>query len=104
MAGSGWRRYFEFSLTEKNRNNGLCKLCNRIYKDKYGTHSDEYARTFNIQHEFSSEGTHVAEDSPISREITNSKDRHNRITCLIGCGYLNEYILVSVVMSTHTQQ
>ena len=90
MTGGGWR-YFEFSLTEKSQNNGLCKLCNRIYKDKCGifsnflkrlkrAHPDEYARTFNIHDEFSSEGKRDTEDSSTSLELTNSKYRHNRIT------------------------
>ena len=32
--------YFEFSLADKNRTNGLCKLCHRNYKDLRGIHSN----------------------------------------------------------------
>lgn len=34
------KKYFEFSLVEKNRMNGLCKLCNRNYKDLHGIYSN----------------------------------------------------------------
>lgn len=90
MVVNGWRRYFEFSSDEKNRNNGLCKLCHRNYKDKHGifsnffkhikrAHPNEYAHTLSVEDERSSEAQHANEDSSRSAELTNLKDRKNRV-------------------------
>lgn len=57
MATEKLKQYFEFSLGDKNRMNGLCKLCNRNYKDLRGINSNflkhikrkhlsEYQKTF----------------------------------------------------------
>ena len=34
------KQYFEFSSIDKNRVNGLCKLCQQNYKDRMGIHSN----------------------------------------------------------------
>ena len=34
------KQYFEFSSVDKNRVNGLCKLCKQNYKDRNGIHSN----------------------------------------------------------------
>ena len=72
MAGGGWRKYFEFSLTEKKIKAMDCTnyaiefikinveslvTFSNIYVKR--AHPDEYARTFNIRAELSSEGKHV---------------------------------------------
>ena len=57
MKNDRWKMYFEFSPCENYRVNGLCKLCDRNYKDKQGVfsnflkhlkriHSREYIQLF----------------------------------------------------------
>lgn len=40
MAAEKLRHFFEFTSGEKNRMNGLCKLCDRTYKDLNGIYSN----------------------------------------------------------------
>ncbi|CAF4069257.1 unnamed protein product [Rotaria sordida] len=90
MITQTWRKYFEFSSIEKNRTNGLCKLCNRNYKDQNGifsnflkhlkrAHSTEYDQIFNPEDSFSSEQKHVNNDNIPSTDSTRSTHRQNRI-------------------------
>ncbi|CAF3484177.1 unnamed protein product [Rotaria socialis] len=38
MASEKWSQFFNFSSIDKNRVNGLCKLCHKNYKDRNGTY------------------------------------------------------------------
>ena len=40
MATERLKQYFDFSILDKNRINGLCKLCNQNYKDRNGISSN----------------------------------------------------------------
>lgn len=40
MAGTQWKEYFDFLSSDSKRNIGLCKLCNRSYKDVHGVYSN----------------------------------------------------------------
>ncbi|CAM4895123.1 unnamed protein product [Rotaria socialis] len=90
MVGESWREYFEFSSAEKNRTNGLCKLCNRNYKDQNGifsnflkhlkrVHPNEYCRIFNLEDEFISGGKHANDDDSTATASTTVKSRRNRV-------------------------
>ncbi|CAF4087181.1 unnamed protein product [Rotaria sp. Silwood1] len=85
-----WRKYFEFTCVEKNRTNGLCKLCKRNYKDQNGVfsnflkqlkrvHPTEYAQIFNPEDNFSLEGKHVNNDNTAATDLTSTTNRQNRI-------------------------
>ncbi|CAF1329477.1 unnamed protein product [Rotaria magnacalcarata] len=95
MVGESWREYFEFSSAEKNRTNGLCKLCNRNYKDQNGifsnflkhlkrVHPNEYCRIFNLEEEFISEGKHANDDdSTATASTTETLNKVNHVTLTI---------------------
>ncbi|CAF3753693.1 unnamed protein product [Rotaria socialis] len=90
MAGKNWKQYFDFCAIEKNRTNGLCKLCRRNYKDKSGVFSNflkhlkrqhplEYNQVFNNEHEYFTEDRNGIEDGHEPIDLTNIKEKENRI-------------------------
>ncbi|CAF3962704.1 unnamed protein product, partial [Rotaria magnacalcarata] len=90
MTGKNWKQYFDFSPIEKNRTNGLCKLCHRNYKDKSGVFSNflkhlkrqhllEYNQVFNNEYEYFTEDRNGIEDAHEPIDLTNIKEKENRI-------------------------
>lgn len=91
MERKNWRRYFDFSSIDKNRTNGLCKLCRRNYKDKSGVFSN-FLKHLKTQHRFefnqlsSSEHDYLADEDNDNEEdeqttdLMNTKNKENRIT------------------------
>lgn len=90
MAGTNWKQYFDFSSIEKNRTNGLCRLCHRNYKDKSGVfsnflkhlkrqHSLEYNQLFNNEYEHFTDDNTMNDDTHGSIDLTNTKYKENRI-------------------------
>ncbi|CAF1422957.1 unnamed protein product [Rotaria magnacalcarata] len=90
MGSERWKLYFKFSSIDKNRINGLCKLCNQNYKDKNGTSSNflkhlkrkhlvEYKQVFIEEDEgLPEEGMFEGDDQPIT-ELSTNKFKQNRI-------------------------
>jgi hypothetical protein len=90
MARENWRRYFDFSPFDKNRTNGLCRLCNRNYKDQNGIFSNflkhlkrihpfEYDQIFSRQYECLTEENNVFGDDRAAADLTNTKYKQSRI-------------------------
>ena len=90
MAGKNWKQYFNFSPIDKNRTNGLCKLCHRNYKDKSGVFSNflkhlkrqhplKYNQVFNNEYEYFTEDRNGIEDGHEPIDLTNIKEKENRI-------------------------
>src|SRR5579862_950236 len=91
-ARENWRRYFDFSPFDKNRTNGLCRLCNRNYKDQNGIFSNflkhlkrihpfEYDQIFALEDVCFSEEKNVEGDdrAAAATELTSTKYKQNRI-------------------------
>jgi len=93
-----WRRYFDFSPLDKNRTNGLCKLCKRNYKDQNGifsnflkhlkrVHPYEYDQIFDREYEYLNEEEKNAVEENDDRttttttagDLTSRKYKQNRI-------------------------
>jgi len=92
MARENWRRYFDFSPFDKNRTNGLCRLCNRNYKDQNGIFSNflkhlkrihpfEYDQIFaRDEYECLTEENNVfGEDREAAADLTSTKYKQSRI-------------------------
>lgn len=90
MIVEGWKKYFEFSFIEKNRTNGLCKLCKRNYKDQSGVssnflkhlkraHPAEYDQIFNPEHSSALEKNNDINDHTAATDSAASTSRQNRI-------------------------
>lgn len=73
MASSKLKRYFEFSSVEKNRMNGLCKLCHRNYKDLNGIYSN-FLKHLKRKHLCEYQESFVRSDDDLSDDIDNTKD------------------------------
>ena len=94
MTRENWRRYFDFSPSDKNRINGLCRLCNRNYKDQNGifsnflkhlkrVHRCEYDQIFAPEFECLTEEIPVFGDDRVAADLTNTKYRQSRIVLSI---------------------
>ena len=90
MASSKLKRYFEFSSVEKNRMNGLCKLCHRDYKDSNGIYSNflkhlkrkhlsEYQESFVRSDEDSPDDIDNLKDHPTSNDSLQMDGKQSRI-------------------------
>src|ERR1700733_12620281 len=90
MTTKNWRSHFDFSFIDKNRTNGLCRLCHRNYKDRSGTYSNflkhfkrthplEYNGTFNHEHEYTIDDVNASNDDNSTYDFTDMKHRDNRI-------------------------
>ncbi|CAF2647601.1 unnamed protein product [Rotaria sp. Silwood2] len=90
MSRENWRRYFDFSPFDKNRINGLCRLCNRNYKDQNGIYSNfskhlkrvhpvEYDQVFAREYECLTEEQNVFGDDQITDDLTSKKYKQSRI-------------------------
>jgi hypothetical protein len=93
MARENWRRYFDFSPFDKNRTNGLCRLCNRNYKDQNGIFSNflkhlkrihpfEYDQIFaRDEYECLTEENNVFGDdrAAAAADLTSTKYKQSRI-------------------------
>jgi hypothetical protein len=90
--GDNWRKYFDFSPFDNNRTNGLCRLCNRNYKDQNGifsnflkhlkrVHRFEYDQIFAREYECLTEEKNVEEggDDRATVDLTNTKYKQSRI-------------------------
>ena len=85
------KRYFEFSLTNDNRTNGFCKLCNNDYKDMYGIYSNfvkhlkrkhlsEYQKAFSsIDDDLSEEMESFDPHHQSSKESTETSGKQTRV-------------------------
>jgi len=93
MAGNLWKRYFDFSSIDKNRTNGLCKLCNGNYKDRSGgfsnflkhlkrKHLHEYRKLSIDQRDDLSDETNVIGDEQ-AMDLLSTKCKQNRINLSI---------------------
>lgn len=87
--------FFEFSLFEKNRTNGLCKLCRRNYKDQHGIYSNfvkhlkrkhpvDYEKSFSIHKDNNDddsifEGINSTNDQQASMDFTLMNSKQNRV-------------------------
>jgi BED zinc finger len=74
MASAKLKRYFEFSSLEKNRMNGLCKLCHRNYKDLSGTYSN-FLKHLKRKHLSEYQDSFVRSDDDLSEDIDIPKDQ-----------------------------
>jgi hypothetical protein len=92
MARENWRRYFDFSPSDTNRTNGLCRLCNRNYKDQNGIFSNflkhlkrihpfEYDQIFTRdEYECLTEVNNVEiDDRAAAADLTSTKYKQSRI-------------------------
>jgi hypothetical protein len=91
MAGEQqWRSYFDFSPLDKNRTNGLCKLCKQNYKDQNGifsnflkhlkrVHSLEYNQIFAGEDECLTEEKNDIAGDRVAADLTSSKSKQNQI-------------------------
>src|SRR4051812_23572125 len=93
MAGERLSRFFEFSSLEKQRINGLCKLCRKNYKDANGIYSNfvkhlkrkhpvEYAQPFVGQPESLPEANDTDDDQAAAK-FTNVKDKQNQFAASV---------------------
>jgi len=94
MAVEKWKQYFDFSSIDKNRINGLCKLCNQNYKDKIGVfsnfrkhlkriHIHEYQKLFVDQNEDSSSNVIVDNDNQIATGSSSNNHKQTRVNLAI---------------------
>ena len=94
MAYDNWKQYFDFTPIDKNRTNGLCKLCHRNYKDKTGIYSNflkhfkrvhayQYDQLFNRDNAFLMEENRELNDDQTLLDLTNMKYKENRIVLSI---------------------
>jgi hypothetical protein len=94
MGGKNWRKYFDFSSSsfDKKRTNGLCRLCNRNYKDQNGIYSNflkhlkrvhpfEYDQIFAREYRCLTEEKSVVEgdDQAAEVDLTSAKYKQSRI-------------------------
>jgi BED zinc finger len=90
MARENWRNYFDFSPLDKNRTNGLCRLCNQNYKDKNGIssnflkhfkrmHSLQYDQIFNRDDDCLTDARNDVDMNCTTTDLTNTKYKANRI-------------------------
>ena len=88
-----WRKYFDFTLIDKNRTNGLCKLCKKNYKDLNGIYSNflkhlkrkhpqEYLKIFPSDDKDSSEDM-IGIIGESCNEQSTTKANSNRISVAI---------------------
>jgi hypothetical protein len=102
MATGVWRKFFDFTPLDKNRINGLCRLCKKNYKDQRGIYSNflkhlkrahpvEYDQIFHRQNECLTDEGNVIGDDQAAVDLTSAKYRQNRIissitkNLIIGC-------------------
>ena len=64
MTGERLSKFFEFSFLEKHRINGLCKLCQKKYKDTNGMYSN-FAKHLKRKHPIEYTRPFVGEDEPL---------------------------------------
>jgi hypothetical protein len=90
MSSHKLKRYFEFSLVEKNRTNGKCKLCHGNYKDLNGIssnflkhlkrkHLSEYQESFVHADEDSSDDIVCPKDQQTSNDSSPTDGKQSRI-------------------------
>lgn len=92
MAGQKLKSYFDFTLTDKNRINGLCTLCHRNYKDLHGIYSNfvkhlkrkhvvEYKKIFSrpMNDDMSDEIDDSDEQQQQSNDLTQVNSKQHRI-------------------------
>ncbi len=102
MATENWRRFFDFTSLNKNRTNGLCRLCKKNYKDQNGIFSNflkhlkrahplEYDQIFNCNNECLTEEGNAIGGDRTAADLTIVKHKQNRIASsivknlIIGC-------------------
>lgn len=94
MAISSWKKFFDFTPSDKNRVNGLCRLCQKNYKDQHGIYSNflkhlkrvhpiEYKQIFHHQNECSMNDENVIVDEKSDVDLTSVKYRQDRIVSSI---------------------
>ena len=90
MAIDSWRKYFDFSSIDKNRMNGLCKLCNNNYRDQHGIYSNflkhikrahplEYGQIFNNGNNCSTEKQNTVDNDQVDFDLASTKNKQNRL-------------------------
>jgi hypothetical protein len=87
MAAERWKPFFEFTLLDKNRINGLCKLCGKNYKDQNGIFSNfskHFKRAHVSEYEkiFGREADRLVDDGDVKNggqtaDLTNAKQKKN---------------------------
>lgn len=94
MSRENWRNYFDFSSLDKNRTNGLCRLCNQNYKDQNGIYSNflkhlkrmhplEYDQIFNRDDDCLADDRNDVDMDRAITDSTNTKYKENRINLSI---------------------
>ena len=75
MASEKLKSYFEFSLAEKNRMNGLCKLCHHNYKDLHGIYSNfvKHLKRKHLSEYQKSFSSHTSDDDDAAAAARYSK-------------------------------
>ena len=92
MAGEKLKLFFDFSLAEKNRMIGLCKLCHHNYKDLHGIYSNfvkhlkrkhlsEYQKSFSLHTDGDSFEDEVdsCDEHQLSNDLTQMNSKQTRI-------------------------
>ena len=95
MTAEKIKQYFELSPIDNNRMNGLCKLCNRAYKDLYGIYSNfkkhlkcqhplEYQKSFcSRPGDDLSDEIGALPDDPTSTDLDNNPSKSSRVNLSI---------------------
>ena len=90
MANVVWKKFFDFTPLDKNRVNGLCRLCKKNYKDQRGIYSNflkhlkrvhpvECKQTFHHKNESLMDEGSVNDDKDPNADPTSAKYRQDRI-------------------------